>query len=81
MCITPFQAMYPFDWFCESMSSCMKSSYEAPQALIYLPSSEDTRDDIDQKISQRIQELSVRYNYLYQDPEMEIWFRRQCRDW
>jgi len=74
--------MYPFDWFCESMTSCMKSSYDMPQALIYLPSSEeDTNDELAEKISQRIRELSVRYDYLYQDPEMEIWFRRQCRDW
>ena len=78
--------MYPFDWFCESMTSCitssMKSSYDMPQALIYLPSSEeDTNDELAEKISQRIRELSVRYDYLYQDPEMQIWFRRQCRDW
>lgn len=25
--------------------------------------------------------IPERYGYLYGDPEMEIWFRRQCREW
>jgi hypothetical protein len=42
--------------------------------FVYVPSQDHVKED-------PIALIARKHNYLYEDPEMEIWFRRQCRDW
>jgi hypothetical protein len=70
------------DQLCESISSCFPETGKcfSPEtgdlssALVYIPSRDILKED-------RITSIARKYNYLYEDPEMEIWFRRQTRDW
>jgi hypothetical protein len=69
------------DQACESISSwfseigkCFSETRETPSALVYIPSRDVAPED-------HVTLMARKYNYLYEDPEMEIWFRRQSGDW
>lgn len=67
--------MFFLDQICESICSCFSETKERPQALVYIPSQDITMED------DYVAWVARKYDYLYEDPEMEIWFRRECRDW